>query len=45
MIIDTNPTYVTTNVPKSGWRKDLHAIVISWKFDFFIMIIIVLNVL
>jgi len=30
MIVDTTPTYNKTNVPKSGWRRDLHSFVSSW---------------
>ncbi len=43
MIVQAEPDYETTNVPKQEWRKYFHALVGSNKFDVIIMICIVLN--
>jgi hypothetical protein len=43
MIVDASPDYETTNVPKIGWRRRIHGLVGSNKFDIFIMLCIIGN--
>jgi hypothetical protein len=43
MIVDASPDYETTNVPNIGWRRRIHGLVGSNKFDIFIMLCIIGN--
>jgi len=45
MILQSSPDYETTNVPTSTWRRKFHRLVIAEKFENFIMICIILNMI
>ncbi|CDW88937.1 cation channel family protein [Stylonychia lemnae] len=45
LIINAQPDYETTNIPKQKWRKLFHSFVSSNAFDIFIMISILLNMI
>lgn len=44
MILSSEPDYETTNVPTQEWRKKFHILVSSEKFEGFIMVVIMLNI-
>jgi hypothetical protein len=41
--LSSTPAYETTNVPKELWRRNLHKLVVSSKFELIIMGFIILN--
>lgn len=43
MILQSEPEYESTNVPRAFWRKPFHELVSSTRFDIIIMSAIVLN--
>jgi hypothetical protein len=45
MIVEAEPDFETTNVPKNKIRKFFHSFVTSNKFDIFIMSFIFLNMI
>lgn len=45
LILEAEPDYETTNVPKSKWRMKFHKLTSSDQFEGVIMIFILLNML
>jgi hypothetical protein len=44
LILSAEPDYDTTNVPEAAWRRKFHSLVSSDKFEGFIMVVIMLNI-
>lgn len=43
LVLQSEPEYEFTNIPKQGWRRRVHDFVTSTVFDLTIILIIVLN--